>query len=575
VRPAATVNPPTLRHRWLVALVCGWILAVLAAAAGASADPWSGIGRVRAPGGPFLRDAHGRRLQLHGVDLVAKCGGGARPAPAAGTPCIGSPSGSQPAFVLSPTASDPGRRFTAADAATLQQLGFAVVRLGIVWQGLEPGPAHARPNDPRYCARHRAGTAFPRLGSADPYRASAVSAYLASTDRIVALLAHAGLRVILDMHQDAYGSAFSEPHGTSPWNGEGAPPWATCTDGRVFAGRPYWGLAYTASVVQTAIGHFWHNDVRADLQAQFARVWQAVARHYRGDPDVLGYEVFNEPTEFSIPDFTRELQCALAGPGRAPRSCAGGDVQALRTGLIGAIEAADPTRLVFVEPVVTAALAPSRALGVREPLRFGRLVLAVHVYGIPPAGVFGCPSTVCQGSERRLLARLVAERARMRTLQPGGPAMILDEFGGGPSIPDIAQVADMANRASLSWTYWSALQLHDPTGAPGENLLNDRTAQPWPAKAQVLAGPYPLATAGTPGPVAFEPASRSFGFTYTVDRRVRAPTEIVVPPYTYPQGYGVVVQGATVTSVPDAPLLTLRPLPGSHRVSVLLAAASG
>jgi endoglycosylceramidase len=573
VRPAATVNPPTLRHRWLVALVCGWMLAVLAAAAGASADPWSGIGRVRAPGGPFLRDAHGRRLQLHGVDLVGKCGGGARPAPAAGTPCVGSPIGSQPAFVLSPTASDPGRRFTAADAATLAQLGFTVVRLGIVWQGLEPGPTGAGPNDPRYCALHRAGTRFPSLGAGDPYRASAISAYLASTDRIMALLAHAGLRVILDMHQDVYGSAFSERRGPSPWNGEGAPPWATCTDGRAFAGRPYWGLAYTASSVQTAIRHFWHNDVRADLQGQFARVWQAVARHYRGDPDVLGYEVFNEPTDFSTPDFSRDLQCAYAGPRHAPRSCATSGVQALRTGLIGAIEAADPTRLVLVEPVVTAGLAPSRALGVAEPLRFGRLVLAVHLYGTPPAGVFGCPGTVCQGSERQMLARLVAERTRMRTLQPGGPAMILDEFGGGPSIPDISQVADMANRASLSWTYWSALQLHDPTGAPGENLLNDRTAQAWPAKAQVLAGPYPLATAGTPGPVAFDSASRSFGFIYTVDRRVRAPTEIVVPPYTYPQGYVVVVQGAAVTSAPDAPLLTLRPLPGSRRVAVLLAAS--
>jgi len=153
--------------------------------------------------------------------------------------------------------------------------------------------------------------------------------------------------------------------------------------------------------------------------------------------------------------------------------------------------------------------------------------------------------------------------------------MIMDEFGGGPSVSDIAQVAALANRASLSWSYWSALQLHDPTGAPAENLLNDRTAHPWPAKARVLAGPYPLATAGTPGPQAFDPKTRLFGFTYAVDRRVYAPTEIIVPPYTYPLGYDVIVRGAVVTSAPDASPLTLRPLPGSRRVAVLLAAVSG
>lgn len=178
-------------------------------------------------------------------------------------------------------------------------------------------------------------------------------------------------------------------------------------------------------------------------------------------------------------------------------------------------------------------------------------------------------------SEQAELATIVSDRVRTRTDQPGGPAIIMDEFGGSPFVTDIAQVAQLADRDSLSWSYWSALQLHDPTGAPGENLLNDRTSRPWPAKAQVLAAPYPLATAGTPRGQTFDPASRSFAFTYTVDRRVRAPTEIVVPRYTYPRGYRVAVQGATVTSAPDAPLLTLHSRPASRRVTVLLAAVSG
>ncbi len=530
---------------------------------------------MSAPGGPFLRDAFGRRLQLEGVDLVGKCGGGARPQTAAGTPCVGRSYGSQPAFVLSPTASDVGRRFTAADAQSLASLGFTVVRLGIVWEGLEPGPPGVGANDPRYCAPHRAGTRFPALGQADPYRPAAVQAYLARTDQIVQLLSDAGLRVIIDMHQDAYGSAFSDRRGPLPWNGEGAPWWATCTDHRAFAGRSYWGLAYGALSVEAAIDHFWLNDVRGDLQGQFARVWQAVAEHYRDNPDVIGYEVFNEPTNLSTPDFNRELQCAYAGPAHAPRSCAHSGVQALRDGLIGTIQAADPTHLVFFEPMLSASFKASNAVGITEPLRFSNLVFAFHVYGTPPKQVFGCPYTICLKSERKSLARLVTQRSRIRTLQPGGPPMIMDEFGGGPSIPDIAQVAELARHDALSWSYWSALQLHDPTGAPGENLLNDRTGEPWPEKARVLAGPYALATAGTPGPSSFDPARRSFRFAYTVDPAVSAPTEIVVPPYTYPDGYHVLVGGATVASLPDAPVLQLSPLPGSPRVTVLLAPGSG
>jgi Glycoside hydrolase family 5 C-terminal domain len=282
--------------------------------------------------------------------------------------------------------------------------------------------------------------------------------------------------------------------------------------------------------------------------------------------------LLNEPTDFTVADFNRQLQCAYAGRARAPRSCAGQHIQALGSGLIGAIEAADPTHPVLFEPMVSTIFPGLESIGLGEPLRFPRLVLAFHVYGTQSAESFGCAGSVCLGSEQAELSTIISDRARMRTDQPGGPAIIMDEFGGSPSIADIAQVAQLADRNSLSWTYWAALQSHDPTGAPGEGLLNERTARPWPAKAQVLAGPYPLATAGIPGPQTFDPATRSFGFAYTVDRRVRAPTEIVVPRYTYPRGYHVFVQGATITSAPDAPLLTLRPRHGSHRVTVALLA---
>lgn len=113
-----------------------------APAAGASSSKF-----VRAPGGPFLVDAQGRRVELHGVNLVAKCAADTYASSAPGTPCLPGANSSLPGYSLDPQATDPGRRFTAADAATLHRLGFSVVRLGIIWAGLEPGPSGAHADD--------------------------------------------------------------------------------------------------------------------------------------------------------------------------------------------------------------------------------------------------------------------------------------------------------------------------------------------------------------------------------------------------------------------------------------------
>ena len=132
-----------------------------ARAAGAQGGTWHGAGIIQATGGPYLTDALGRRLQLHGVNLVAKCGGGA-----AATPAVGTPASVQRVDLsrhsCSPRTPPTRAPLTLKDAETLARLGFNSVRLGIIWQGLEPGPRGVGPNDPRYCAPHTAGTGSPR-----------------------------------------------------------------------------------------------------------------------------------------------------------------------------------------------------------------------------------------------------------------------------------------------------------------------------------------------------------------------------------------------------------------------------
>ena len=529
-------------------------------------------GFVRAPGGPFMTDRQGRRLELHGANLVAKCGSDTRPSKVAGTPCLPGGHG-HPNYVLTPDARDPGWRFTAHDAATLHRLGFSLVRLGVIWAGLEPGPKGARKDDPTYCAQHPPGTAYPRLGKRDPFSASKLATYLHRVDRVVHLLSRAHIRVLIDMHQDGWGRPFANPQGSPPWMAEGAPAWATCTSGFSFNKPDHWQGAYTDPAVNAALEHLWQNDVAVDLQGQFIRVWKAIARHFAPNPNVIGYELFNEPSgpeALSPAQFDRQLQCFYAGSAHAPASCAASGSQAPAQGLIPAIQSADRHHLVFYEAPVLTDFGSPETIGISEPMRFPRLGISFHDYGgVPGQSTFECSQPNCSTQENSTMANFAAERPATQTSQPGGPTWLLSEFGAEKYVPDIRHVTELADSNLLSWTYWAALQLHDPTGGPYEGLLNQRTRRPDRGRARVLARVYPLATAGTPTSQSFDPSSEAFDFTYTADPSVHAPTLISIPVgYHYRYGYSVKVVGARVISQRNAVVLRLGNKLGARTVTV-------
>ncbi len=111
---------------------------------------------------------------------------------------------------------DPGKgwSFTRADAARMALLGFNVVRLGVIWQGLEPGTLG--PDSPGICTP---GT--PR----DPHQfdARVASAYLARVARTVDLLGRFHIYTLLDMHEDVYSSEFGA-RGRRPGGVQRRPP---------------------------------------------------------------------------------------------------------------------------------------------------------------------------------------------------------------------------------------------------------------------------------------------------------------------------------------------------------------
>ena len=539
-------------------------------------------GLVSAPGGPFLVDSSGRRLQFHGINIVAKCEADDVISTAAGAPCLpgtaGTPStGLQYYLALDDSESDPELRITENEVATLAAMGFTSARVGIIWAALEPGPVGAEPNDPRYCTAHAYGTAFAPLAAADePFDQATIDAYLGHIDGLVEMLARHGIRSLIDMHQDDYSAAFYDPSGSTPWKAEGAPPWAVCTSA-ASTGAPLpastqsdWGTAnFTDSRILTAFDHFWANDVSADLQGEFIRTWTAVAAHYAGNPAILGYDLINEPSDTSIvvqPEFDRKLQCFYAGRSNAPLSCLATlpPQQSPDQGLIPALQAADSSHAIFFEPSEGANLGLPNTVAVLEALPFANLVYGFHVYPEPPATAL---------LEQVILDEEQLSRGLMQTKQSGGPAWFMTEFGAEDNVSDLTNYGSLSDSRVLSWMYWSAKQFHDSTGQLGEALLDD-DGNPLPIAA-VLTRTYALATAGTPTAQSFDPDTAAYSYSYTPDAAVTAPTQIFVPvAQHYPQGYQVTVTGATVTSAAGATVLTLQNTAGAGKVEVSIAAGS-
>ena len=197
----------------------------------------------------------------------------------------------------------PGQPFdlSAWDASRMAGLGFDVVRLGIEWEGLEPGTGGV--DDPAICTPGAPG-------QPGQLNVATLDAYLAHVKATVDLLGSDGIYTLLDMHQDLYSSVFG---------GEGAPAWAVCTDGYPTGQLPgRWSHTYSSTALDAAFGHFWANNVVGNLQGEYDQVWAAVASYFSSDPWIVGYDPINEPFSRSVTDLDHHgldtaIECFYTG----------------------------------------------------------------------------------------------------------------------------------------------------------------------------------------------------------------------------------------------------------------------
>jgi len=494
-------------------------------------------GLLSSPQGGFLYDQYGRVVILHGVNAVYK----------------------RPPYELFV---DPGKpwNFTSTDAAAIAGLGFNIVRLGIIWAGIEPGTLPA--NDPAICTP---GT------PSDPHQWNQVVAdqYLSRVQQTVDQLARYHIYTLLDMHEDVYSTGF---------RGEGAPDWAVCTNGlpiKTLPGR--WSNNYASPSLNAAVRNFWSNDVVGDIQGEYDRAWAAVASTFSNDPWVVGYDPINEPFTTTLDRVTPEdldvrLECFYTGsaaPGHLLDSTK--MIACPQTvpaqGVIPTILAADPHHLIFREPTIFTSGGAPNYVGAMD---YPNLVLNFHDYCSYRSGVTGNPYNLsaCVAQEESTFIRRSSEAPLVATpAEPLGLPLFMSEFGATQSSALLQHLTSVADQSLIGWTYWSWKYYDDPTGSSAEALASP-SGQLHPI-ANALSQPFPEAVAGSLTLIDYDAPSGSFYLNFLSNPKVQAPTLISVPSKKYPHGYCARTSAGRLRSVGGAVEVTNPPTIQTVEVTVI------
>ncbi|HDH97483.1 MAG TPA: hypothetical protein ENF73_07135, partial [Proteobacteria bacterium] len=344
-----------------------------------------------------------------------------------------------------------------------------------------------------------------RLGTVwaavEPERGIYDDDYLAALAERIEWCRERGIYVILDMHQDEY----AEKYG-----GDGAPEWACLDDGIPHEIVYPWFLNYFSPAVMRAFDNFWRN--KDGVQDAFIAMWQHVVEYFKDEPAVIGYDLLNEPFfGTSMPAYCHPY---------------GFDYQYLQPfyeRLIAAIREVDSKRICFFEPNILKGGGLPSFIG---RMGFDNIAFAPHYYE-PSTSLFSYYDLNRARIEENM--RLLEEECERM-----GVAWWMGEFGmfnadttnGEQYMRDVLDVLD-AHFAS--WNYWE----YDRGG--GMHLLNpDYTETKW---VDMLVRPYPVATAGVPLSLSFDPDTKLFTYTYREDANAEGPTVLFVPMRHYPEGF--------------------------------------
>lgn len=420
--------------------------------------------------------------------------------------------------------------FDEEDAQFLADNGFNVVRLGVIWAGVEPQP-----------------------GVID-------TAYLDSIKATVDMLADHGIYTIIDMHQDLYSGTFY---------GEGAPEWASDGGGRPNQNAGFPGNYYVNGALGHAWDAFWGNADAPNgigLIDNYSLTWQHIANYFSGNSAVIGYDIMNEPFPGS------NYPVALFGGSFFVTQ----QLTPMYNQVAAAIRSVDATTPLYLEPPNPAVTEVPTLLGIPIAL-LGRVsdpkyVLAFHNYCGPIGGAL-CTK----------IAGTLAVQAENYSKRHNVPAM-MNEFGATNDIATLTTTMRSGDRYFMSWAEWAYSGVGDITGSPDtEGVVVDPALPPVGDNVNmgnllVLASPYPQLVSGTPKSWSF--TNGTFSFDYSTAKfdgsgtfADGALTTISVPEVEFPFGYQVTVTGGQVVSAANAARLVIASDAGATTVSVVVTQA--
>ncbi len=470
------------------------VAATLAACGDAAPEPAAAPPALHVSG-RWLVDADDRVVTLHGVNIT---------------------------FPEYPVDDDVAARYR-DDAQFLAARGFNVVRLAIFLSGLLPAP-----------------------GAYDERYLDAVAA-------LVDVLGDAGMLVLIDLHQDLYANRYY---------GRGMPEWMAVDDGVPL--QPDTGNLFVnyaiGLAVQRAFDNFWSDAPGPDgvpLQTTYGRAMQHIARRFRDDPRVLGYEIMNEPfpgTQFAT--CATPLGCPLFDAG---------SLTPFYAKVAAMLREVDARKLVAYEPNVTFDFGADTWVG---DIGDANAALSFHDYCL--GNQFGDfpvdNSPVCEPVGERPQFGYALNHANRY-----GRALLLTEFGhftGAPTTdtsPVVKRMARIADDYLTGWAYWH----YDGVGA--YSLIRD-ARQPlagdnlYPAIIDAVTRVYPRAIAGRPVSWSYDPSTRVFLLEYAA--MPGGVSEIVVPAVVFPRGYVASIDGGTRASAKNAQLLSITATAASVRARV-------
>jgi endoglycosylceramidase len=410
-----------------------------------------------------------------------------------------------------------------ADMKELRTWGHNVVRLGVMWPGVEPSRGHID------------------------------RGYLNKMKEIVQKLGEYGIYSIIDLHQDV---------GSRRFCGEGIPDHYVDDllqneTSMLSLAQPFPlprfpkmnvdenGYPTLEDCLKNNFGDYYDSEKVGALFKElytpgtplndgFLRYWDAVSETFKDLPEVLAYELLNEPPTECLTD---PVDCRHDKyPYRIGHEQEDKYLVPLYRAAAARIRKNDQRHMIFYESTFYPKIGDTDAFGAPPLGLESNQGLAYHIY---------CPiGWVMDDTACRAVQALYEHQFYPFLKKYAGVAGFMTEFGAiSGSSSDLAQVdrlLDWADSAFQSWAYWQYKFYHDYTTMNQNEAFYDRNGDLEGLKVKTLSRTYAQAIAGVPVHMAFNSKTGKFDLEYEPNPNITKNTEIYMNKHLhYPNGYHV------------------------------------